>query len=292
MAGLCLATCSNQKTSRAQASDVANVADETDLPLPAVPDSLGSTEERAAYMALHFWDAMDWKDHSQSLDTAFVEQNFANYLTVLPLADTASRAEAVRHLVTCAEADGAALAFLAETVSKYLYDPNSPMRDEELYILFARRMLGSGMLDDAGRMRMEAYLEEAVKNRPGSRAADFAYITRGGEKATLHTTAPGRTLLLIFYDPDCTHCAETIGRLGSDAGIIRQIDEGSLAVLAVYPDANTDLWQSTAGTLPERWIVGRAESPDDISDLYSIPATPVIYLLDPNRRVIAKDIQL
>lgn len=237
-------------------------------------------------IAVHFWDNPSL--FQIPVDSVVVEQHFADFLGLLRNLSADTRSKAVDALVKNMRQPD----LIVHYTDHYLYDPNSPMRDEELYILFARRMLGSGMLDDAGRMRMEAYLEEAVKNRPGSRAADFAYITRGGEKATLHTTAPGRTLLLIFYDPDCTHCAETIGRLGSDAGIIRQIDEGSLAVLAVYPDANTDLWQSTAGTLPERWIVGRAESPDDISDLYSIPATPVIYLLDPNRRVIAKDIKL
>lgn len=237
-------------------------------------------------IAVHFWDNPSL--FQIPVDSVVVEQHFADFLGLLRNLSADTRSKAVDALVKNMRQPD----LIVHYTDHYLYDPNSPMRDEELYILFARRMLGSGMLDDAGRMRMEAYLEEAVKNRPGSRAADFAYITRGGEKATLHTTAPGRTLLLIFYDPDCTHCAETIGRLGNDAEIIRQIDEGSLAVLSVYPDDNTDLWQSTTGTLPDRWIVGRAESPDDISDLYSIPATPVIYLLDPNRRVIAKDIKL
>ena len=90
VAAMTMASCSSSTSERAAGShNSSKTPMPVELPLPAIPDSLTVPERRAAYVAMHFWDAMDWKDHARSLDTAFVEQNFANYLTVLPLADTA-----------------------------------------------------------------------------------------------------------------------------------------------------------------------------------------------------------
>ncbi len=57
----------------------------SELPMPDVPDSLQSVEERAAYVVAHYWDAMDFTDRALSLDTAFIEQNFANFAAILPM---------------------------------------------------------------------------------------------------------------------------------------------------------------------------------------------------------------
>ena len=237
-------------------------------------------------VAVHFWDEPSL--FQEPLDSAAVEQHFADFLGLLFNVGQGTRVKAVEALMR----GGRQQELMAHYTDHYLYDPNSPLRDEELYMLFARQMLESYSLDDAERMVLESQLEEASRNRPGTRAADFAYISSSGGQGTLHTTAPGRELLLIFYDPDCTHCAEVIERLGNDAGLAQQIDAGRVAVLAVYPDSDVALWQKTAGDLPSSWTVARAADPEMLSDLYSIPVTPVIYLLDANRRVIGKDVSL
>lgn len=49
-----------------------------ELPLPQVPEELTSPTDRAAYIAEHFWDAMDWRDSTLLRDKAFMEQSFAS----------------------------------------------------------------------------------------------------------------------------------------------------------------------------------------------------------------------
>ena len=63
---------------------------------------------------------------------------------------------------------------------KYLYEPNSPMYNEELHILVLRSLLGNPGLDDWDKERPRYLLEMALKNRPGDVAADFTYRTRDG----------------------------------------------------------------------------------------------------------------
>ena len=52
------------------------------LPLPAVPAVITAPHDRADYIMEHFFDEMPFADRRLSLDTAVVEQNMANFLSL------------------------------------------------------------------------------------------------------------------------------------------------------------------------------------------------------------------
>lgn len=290
VAGLCLATCSNQKTS--EAGKPAGVAAAKDLPLPQVPDSLTDPGVRASFLAMHFWDAMNWKDRSRSLDTAFMEQSFANYLTVFPMADSLGRVNGVDALLHGASADSSAYAFLVSVVDKYLGDPNSPMRDEELYIPFLRAFGASLLLDGAEKARYASLMEDAMKNRVGRKAADFAFVDREGRRMTLREAVGGtEETIVMFYDPDCNVCEATERYLASSEKLNRLIGEGRLRIVAIDPfDTDPGRWKAHADSLPRNWTVGRSPGGRiDSEENYVIRATPAIYLLDSGMTVRIKD---
>ena len=67
---------------------------------------------------------------------------------------------------------------------KYLYDPNSPMRNEELYIPALEAMIASERLGEADKVRARYRLELARRNRPGTPATDFRYRRERGVRCT------------------------------------------------------------------------------------------------------------
>ena len=181
-----------------------------DLPLPAIPATLRTPHERASYLLAHFWDGMSFADTLRSRNPGFMEQNLVNYLSLFPHAPAEARTRAVHLLMQRAEADKPAYLLLAELAEKYLYTTGSPMQSEEHFIPFLEETARTPLLDETEKSRPRFLLAAALKNRPGTTAADFTYHTPEGNLQTLHATPSAPRLLLMFYNPDCTHCRQAI----------------------------------------------------------------------------------
>lgn len=259
-----------------------------ELRLPDVPPSLTVPEERAAYLIAHFWDGMDFGDTLRCRDRAFMERNFVNYLSLFPHARPEGLPRHIARLLERAAADSICLDLLNDLAEHYLDEPNSPMRNEEYYILFLEGTLRLPGLPEEKRIRPAYRLETARKNRPGTTATDFAYTDREGNRRTLHATR-GKRLLLLFYDPACSHCAQILDGLRESAVIGRLIENKELSVLAVYTEGDRRLWDETKASLPREWSVAIDESRIVERELYTLPAMPVIYLLDGQKTVLLKD---
>lgn len=233
---------------------------------------------------------MAFADTVRSYNRAFMEQNFSNFISVFPYADEEARQAAVGVLLEKAEADSAAYALLRDIAEKYLYEPHSPMHSEDYYILFLERFVNSTVLGEYGTLRLRRQLEAARKNRPGMVAADFAYTTREGNAATLHKTVGEGDLLLMFYDPDCEHCKETMEELRANEMLSSAVASGRLKVLAVYSGDSHQLWKQTAASLPADWTIGYEAGVLQENGSYVLRAMPTLYLLDRNKKVVLKDV--
>lgn len=260
----------------------------TGVALPKIPDSLVDPGERAAYAAGHFWDGMEAVDDAERRDTAFMEQSMANFVAILQYNDAEGAREAVeRFIARCATDEE--LTRLGDWVAwKYLDEPNSPMRSEELYILFLESYAENEMVPEEVRSRAADRLERARMNRPGTRAADVKLLTREGRRTTLHGAAAGDTTLVMFYDPECEHCREITGRLiaASEAGMV------PYGVLAIDVIGNREAWERSADELPGTWGVATALEDVEDKELYHFPALPSFYLLGRDGEVILKDFTL
>lgn len=256
---------------------------ESGLPLPAVPDSLFLPQDRAGYAVTHFWDALDDVSPSLRGDTAFMEQSFANFIALLPYVSEAVCDTAVVRLVSHVRPVLSDYTLLAEIARKYLDDPNSPMRSEELFIVFLRHFAADPALPEAMRLRAADRLGQAMKNRPGTLAADFSLVTRNGSRSTFRRQLAADTTIVMFYDPDCSHCREITERLIAMGSSLRY------RVLAVDVAGDRQLWESSNYSLPQSWQVTFATDPVDDDEIYVLPALPSFYLIAPDATIILKD---
>lgn len=283
-----LASACGKSSVSSRVVDSADVADSpvSELPLPQIPANLATPEERADYLALHFWDAMDWQDPSCALDTAFIEQNFANFLSGLPYATYAGLSCAIPAILDKVRSSGTPqIDLFYQTAAKYLYEPDSPMRNEQLFLTFVDWAIANDY--DAERARINR--ADIMLNRVGSVAADFSFDLRDGGATSLGA-ARGTPVLLMFYEPDCNNCKQVEEQLMASRNFHDALRRGDLRFIAVYVGDNRDLWRRHASTLPADWTVGiDAEMTVDNENLYNIPVTPTFYLIDPDGKVLLKD---
>ena len=282
-----MAACSNAGRSNAAPQAATSVfTAETELPLPAIPDSLRQPAQRATYILAHFWDALDFTDTATTHIEPFMERNFVNFVNLYPHAIPDSLPSITASFLQRATADTPTRLFVYSLIDKYLSEPESPVFSDDAYITF---------LSEWTKLKLDPYeLEEpryrlaaALKNRPGTRAADFVYRTASGSSSTLHKTmAPA--LLMVLYDPDCDHCMEVITSLRHNADLNSLISDGRLEVLAVYVESDPALWQSTASTMPENWTVGTDLTGILDKELYDIPTMPGLYLLSADKTVLLR----
>ena len=259
-----------------------------ELPLPAVPDSLRHPERRAEFVMKHFWDAMDWRDTALTRDDLFMEQNAANFYSIFHLTDSVTASEAVAAMFGAASVDPEAYRRIAEISQTYLFEPESPVVNDETFLVVADRLLADGRLGEADLVRLEDARGAALLNRVGHRGADFEFVDRDGRKRRLSdaVSAADRTILM-FYDPDCQDCALFEHHL-ENAGL------SDVGVVMISPYGEQDgLWARHAATMPARWIVGLPVA-DDFEDagMYELRSTPTVLLLDRNLTVLAKNLTI
>lgn len=258
------------------------------LPLPDVPDVLTGAAERGDYIVEHFWDGLDFRDTLRSRDRRFMEPNFVGFISMLSGCSEKAQRAGVGELLSHAAVDSAALALVSDLAEHYLNEPNSPFRNEERYICFLEEYLSLPAVGEEARLRPAAQLAVAKKNRIGAIASDFRYVDRDGSRHTLHSM-PGIRLLLIFYDPDCPHCSDILRQLHESRVLGQMISKHELEVLAIYTEGDAALWNMTKAMMPSEWHVGMDADGILAKGIYSLPAMPVIYLLDGRKRVLLKD---
>ena len=114
-------------------------------------------------------------------------------------------------------------------------------------------------------------MEHLASLRVGTPAADFSFETRDGQRLRLSEAAPGRPMLLLFYDPDCDHCMQTIAELSGSPLLNGAVARGNLVVVAVYAGfdgSDRAAWLRTLDRLPFAWTVGFDRGTIYTRDLY------------------------
>lgn len=281
---LLMSSCSSRQKDKSHSDSIDKPAA---LLLPQIPDSLTDAGKRSEYALTHFWDNLDATNARQVLDTAFMEQSFSNFVALLPYVSEEVRQEAVTKLIDRCKVDTEVLRLVAWIAYKYLDDPNSPMRSEELLIPFLQVFSGHGdCLPEVIKERSAYRLKMAMKNRPGTQGADLRLVTREGQGSTLRRQVSPDTTIVMFYDPDCTHCREITEHLIATDSSLRY------RIVAVDVAGDRQVWEATKNSLPRTWQVTFALDPVDEQNLYFFPALPSFYLIAPDGTILLKDFPL
>lgn len=250
---------------------------------------LTAPEQRADFLVRHYWDNVSFADTAFLNKKEVSEQAWVDYCNIMNHVPPATAQEAIKGMIKKTEQNRRMFDYFTELADKYLYDPNSPMRNEEFYIPVLEAMTASHVLSETEKIRPQARLELAQKNRPGTKALNFTYTLASGATGTLYQ-CPAEYMLLFINNPGCHACAETIEGLKSSQVISQLVAEKRLKILAVYPDEELEEWHKHRSEFPDEWINGYDKTQSmKMKNLYDLKAIPTLYLLDKNKIVLLKD---
>ncbi len=259
------------------------------ITLPAIPAMMTAPEQRADFLVKHYWDNINFADTNYIHHPEVTEQAWADYCDILNHVPLETAQEAMRKTIERTNIDKKVFTYITDLADKYLYDPNSPMRNEEFYIPVLDAMLDSPLLEEIEKVRPKARRELAQKNRIGTKALNFNYTLASGAQGSLYQLQ-AEYILLFINNPGCHACTETIDALRNAPIINQLLEQKRLTVLSIYPDEELDEWRKHLNEFPQEWINGYDKKfAIKEQQLYDLKAIPTLYLLNKEKTVLLKD---
>lgn len=266
------------------------------IDLPEIPVMITSDEDKVTYLIEHFWDSMDFTDTNYVHYPDITEQALVDYVDLLNNNQNEKViTKSINRLFNGLSTDttGVVVRYFSVMLTKYLKEPNSPFRNESVYVKVAQNILNSNHpeFNIADKERAQFDVDAAAKNSVGSVATNFNFELLSGRHSSLHQFVT-TTTVLFFYEPDCYSCKQHIEIIKNEPQINSLIANKKLKILAIYPEQDYELWKAQAASFPESWSVA-IDKKGEINkyQLYLLEASPTFYLLSKEGEVILKDTQ-
>jgi thiol-disulfide isomerase/thioredoxin len=275
---------------------IINAIIQPEIPEPPKDEEGNITDSTFQYRYYrdHYFDNIDFSEPGL-LRTPILEPKVDNYFkqVIPPVPDTIK--PIVHDLIAEAQdANYDVFKYMTSHLLNY-FETSKVMGMDEVFVDIAEDWYLSGEADWADSTLRSKIRERVLKITPniiGSVAADIEKVpTWDGRYASLHALDNNYTIL-VFWEPGCGHCKKVIPRL-------HEIYEDTLKdinvdVFAVYTQVKKEEWEEFIidKEVDEFIHVWDPYGMTDFRNNYDIYSTPVIYVLDDEKRIIAKRIDV
>lgn len=254
---------------------------------PRIPDSIAHLEAEAyRYYKEHYWDGFDLSD-KRLLNTPLIESRLDTYLdqVVAPLPD--SLCDAIDKLFARCPSSAIRGFIFWHLIAKYQY-PVYMGQDQVFVHLYDRYFdtLNGTSLSEANHTWLCQKAERLRRLALGQKAPDLCFKDENGHHIDMENIE-SEYLVLFFQDHDCEVCHSELQQL-------RPIVSDSLiqfTVLCIDLNANgvSNKPDAPSGSrfIYVNGVNYKGENPQQ---LYDIDTTPLLYLLDRDKCIIAKQI--
>lgn len=118
-----------------------------------------------------------------------------------------------------------------------------------------------------------------------SKAPDF-YLDKNKSKKKLSDLSGAEYYILVFWSSTCSHCLKEVPELES---FVKTQKEGELKVIAIGLEDDDKIWINKIKEFPDFiHVLGLGKWDNEIGNMYDIKATPTYFILDKNKRIVAK----
>ena len=171
------------------------------------------------------------------------------------------------------------------------YQKSNIMGMDKVFLHISEEYIIKEEIDWLTKETIDKIKQETAKlrfNQIGNVAQDLKMETIDGEYAKLHDIKSKFTLV-YFWEPHCGHCKKTTPKIHE---LYKQYTRDEFEIFAVYTQADKEEWTDYIFKNEfDDWInVWDNYNMTNFRFFYNINSTPSIYLLDENKKIIAKRI--
>ena len=242
------------------------------------------------YTKAHFWDNTNFTDSMLIRTPVFknkLDDYFQNWVIVHP--DSLYRA--CVGVIEKAKPCKVMFRYLLNYCIVYTFD-NKIMGMDEAFVKLGEHYYMSGQVDWLDKEQLKKITDEVIKrqyNLIGQKALDLKLPTlEGGWVSLLETKAP--YTLLLFWEPNCGHCKKQIPLAKKE--IYDRFSPYGLKVFAVNTHTDKKQWEEFIEK-NELFDFINCWDPNRQSNywtIYNVFSTPVMYILDKDKKIIAKNL--
>jgi peroxiredoxin len=269
------------------------VMSEPVIPEPVVPMMITNREQYireyySKYLTGHYYDSLDFSDPRIISFPVFGEKLRFYFQRVTGPAPEMTE-PAIEKVMGKAAAHPDVYRFTAKFLFRMFRESASPQSMEN-----AVYVAENFILNDPGKWKDDNFISQirekvskARLNPVGKVATDLKLVRPSGELVRL-SDVHARATILYFFNPECEACIPVTEKLRS---VYEKVKSRGIEVFAVYMDRKTETWKKYIASKGLDWINGYDPSGEvQIEKKYDIYAIPMIYLLDQDKKVTAKDV--
>ena len=274
----------------------------TDIKIPKTPlDSAGKLKENFSfyYYKKHFWDNIDFSDQ-RMLRTPIFFNKMDQYLEKLSPKNPDSIIVSADIMVERSRANKEFFQYVVSYITS-TYERSKIMGMDAVFVHMVEKYYINGECDWVKEKQLEKIIERANRISPnmiGKKPPNLIFKDTFDKYHSLYHLQAKYTIL-FFYDPDCGHCKQEAPKVKAVCDSLVEVGI-DIKVFAVTTEFDIEKWQEFIKKFDVGdWInvgdiqfdeEGNPVATSNWREQYDIHSTPVIYLLNKDKEIIAKRI--
>jgi thiol-disulfide isomerase/thioredoxin len=258
--------------------------------VPAAPANLTAEAARTWQLAkfrVAYLDQVDWTD-SRLLRTPVIQNRIKDYLEKFTVDHPDSIIVGAEAIMRRAEQDKDIFKFAVITITN-MYAGSKKMCFDKIYVHMAGNYYVSGRaewVDSTQMAKIKDRYYRMLYNDCDRKAVNLRMKTLKDESVDLYSVNAKFTVV-VFWAYDCGHCKKEIPQLYE---FYKEYKEKGVEVFAVSTKEDVPKWKEFVDEKGlHDWInVADLDNKTQFRIFYDVYSTPVIYLLDENKNIIGK----
>ena len=272
--------------------------------VPTIPIVKGKPDSLYPYRFVkdHFWDDVVFND-DRLLHTPFFESKLDDYFKYYVSPEPDSLIDEVKYILLSAKTGKEIYPYLLTKFTNKYISPEFMGQDKVFLYLF-ENFYAKGdtvLLNTVSKKTITDRAYSLMANQLGLAASPLDLTDTSSKTVSLYGIKAAFTVV-VFWDPNCGHCKEELPRLDSmyrakwkALGVaiyaVNIYENEMMAWKKFISDKGLLNWYHVYQTKTARAAEEKAGQPS-YKQLYDVFKTPTLYLLDKDKRIIAKQLSI